>query len=108
MALRRSTADVAHANIRNREAFSLTHLRGLVVTEETHAADLHPGELCYDPEATIAFKAARDAGQIAYAVYSYTTPIAWTLRDGNTYLVEMDYSATTRGHKRIVREAWSL
>lgn len=41
----------------------------------------------------------RDYSDIAYAVYSYGTPIAWVLRDGATHLVNQRFSVTTTKHQ---------
>lgn len=45
------------------------------------------------------------AGQIAYVVLSYATPIAWVLVDGTHVIPDVKYSVTTSRHQSLVRSA---
>lgn len=49
------------------------------------------------------YKAAEDAGQVAYTVSSYYTPIGWVLTSGEVIIPEVKYSSTTSRHQGIVR-----
>lgn len=113
MAMSAEKSAAATIDIRNLDAFSApnasnANLRGVLVTETTHAADLGTGELFYSPEDLGSFTELRDAGKLAYVVYSYATPIAWATKEGTRTLSELRHSATTARHRAIVMRAWDL
>ena len=43
-------------------------------------------------------------GELAYVVYSYSTPIAWYTKRGAWVVPEERYSATTSRHQSVVRQ----
>lgn len=47
------------------------------------------------------------AGNV-FAVFSYGTPIAWTLPDGSWFVSDEKYSASTTHHSSLVRNAIRL
>lgn len=44
------------------------------------------------------------AGELAYVVYSYATPIAWYTKRGAWVVPEEKYSSTTSRHQSVVRQ----
>jgi hypothetical protein len=55
-----------------------------------------------------AFAKDQDAGEIAYSVWSYATPIAWYTKRGEWVVPADKYSHTTGRHQGIVRRAIGL
>ena len=49
-----------------------------------------------------------ECDEVAYVVYSYVTPIAYILRDGEYIVPDARYSVTTSKHQSTIRYALSM
>jgi hypothetical protein len=81
--------------IQSRRAFKAGNLWA-----ETYS--LGPGRLTGEP---CRGATSRDANEIDYVVYSYGTPIAWHIEDGEWIIPDDKYSVTTSNHQGVVRRA---
>jgi len=50
----------------------------------------------------------KDASHVDYIVWSYATPIAWRLTNGQWILPDVRYSVTTSKHQGIVRRSLGI
>jgi hypothetical protein len=50
------------------------------------------------------YQRAVSAGEVAYTVYSYATPVGWVLADGTAVVPEVKYSNATSRHQKMTRE----
>lgn len=83
--------EVAEA-IRDRVPFKTY---GALYAEEVVHPYVHSGRL----SAVEADILREDSAQIDYVVFSYSTPIAWHLRDGSWHRVAQKFSMTTSHHQ---------
>ena len=90
---------------------------GVAERQDFKAASISGEYLIYTPSHTwmSAEERARLAHDIAmsptgkvFAVFSYGTPIAWTLPDGSWSVTDCKYSPSTTHHTSLVRDAISL
>lgn len=88
------------AKIAKREAFA-TH-NGTLTGVRTDGEPFHgTGRLPEDWRRI--FERQGGAGELAYVVTSYVTPIAWVLTDGTVIIPDARYSVTTTRHQGIAR-----
>lgn len=87
---------------------------GIAMRQDFQAASVSGEYLTYTPSHTWMSAEERDrlAHDIAmsptgkvFAVFSYGTPIAWTLPDGSWSVTEKKYSPSTTHHTSLVRNA---
>lgn len=90
---------------------------GVAMRQEFQAASVSGEYLTYTPSHTwmSAEERERLARDIAmsptgkvFAVFSYGTPIAWTLPDGSWSVTDKKYSRSTTHHTSLVHNAISL
>lgn len=92
---RKSQELIADA-LTNRKPFKVGTMHAQTYGGET--GDLiYAGREVYDE-----FCKERAADNLAYVVYSYSTPIGWVLKNGNGTKVAHRFSQTTSGHQRLV------
>lgn len=52
-----------------------------------------------------AFRNQKESHGVEFVIFSYATPIAWKLRNGNWFVPDVSYSTTTSGHQSAVKRA---
>jgi hypothetical protein len=93
-----TTLAEAPAKIARRETVSGNSIRARACTpnSQPYGTGVLPHAFAHE------FNRAADAGIISYVVYSYATPIAWVLKNGEVIVPAVRYSVTTSRHQGVV------
>lgn len=101
--MKRTTSANADQYIAALESFKTSG--SLWGTDQPLYEGLTHGRLPQEHRAALTNAWVEDA--VIYIVFSYSTPIAWMLKDGSTVIPDVKYSPTTSAHQSIVRRVWS-